>query len=56
MFIQDFKIKICVVPLYMIIEGDKLVLKLVPVLSMVLVLALNLTTITTVVLISGYRY
>ena len=50
MFIQDFKIKICAVPLYMIIKGDKLVLNLVPVLSMVLVL--NLTTISTFVLVS----
>ena len=59
MLIQDFKIKICAVSLYMIIKGDKLVLhvNLVPVLSMVLnlVLVLNLTTIRTVVLVSGYR-
>jgi hypothetical protein len=39
MFIQDFNIKICAVPLYMIIKfytGNSLVLNLAPVLSMVL--------------------
>jgi hypothetical protein len=54
MCIHDFKIKICAVTLYMIIKGDTFVLNLVPVLSMVLVLVLNLTTISTVVPVSGY--
>jgi hypothetical protein len=56
MFIQDFKIKIYAVPLYMIIKGDKLVLNLVPVLSMVLVLVLNLTTITVLVQLCTQLY